>query len=216
MATVEGSARALILLVDDDPHLLALLAGALHGAGFDVRLADSVQMAVDVLDEGGRAPDLALIDMHMPELNGMQLVHSLKSRAPLPFLMMSANCNEMLVRRAAEHGAVGYLVKPIDPAQLLPTVITALARAREIRALHDSETKLTAALLSGRETAMAVGMAMERFDIDSESAFGALRQHARSNQRPLADVAAEFLKSGKGDGLDGLEGGADGDGGTNA
>lgn len=193
------AARPLILLVDDDAHLLALLANALQAGGCDVVLASSAAMAMELLGEGQRRPDLAIIDMYMPDTSGLQLVHSLEAGKPLPFLMMSASANAVLVRSAAEHGAVGYLVKPINLAQLMPTVITAIARGREIRALHESESKLTAALLSGRETAMAVGMAMERFELDSESAFGTLRQHARSNQRRLAEVAAEFLKTRKGD-----------------
>jgi DNA-binding response OmpR family regulator len=189
--------RPLILLVDDDAHLLALLANALQASGYDVRLASSAKMAVELLADGSRAPDLALIDMHMPDMNGLQLVHSLSAGQPLPFLMMSASSSEVFVRRAAEQGAVAYLVKPIELAQLVPAVITGIARGREIRALHESETKLTAALLGGRETAMAVGVVMERFHVDSESAFGALRQHARSNQRRLVDVATEFLKNSK-------------------
>lgn len=199
MPARHGAPRPLILLVDDDAHLLALLANALQAAGCNVLLASSAAMAMDLLGDGRRLPDLAVIDMYMPDMSGLQLVHSLQAGTPLPFLMMSASASEVLVRRAAEHGAVGYLVKPINLAQLLPTVITAIARGREIRTLHESESKLTAALLAGRETAMAVGMAMERFELDSESAFGTLRQHARTNQRRLAEVAAEFLKTRKGD-----------------
>ena len=192
----ENAARPLILLVDDDAHMLALLGNALQAARFDVRLATSAPMAEEMLANCARMPDLAIIDMHMPAMNGMHLVSRVNERAPLPFLMMSASDSELLVRRAAEQGAVGYLVKPVELQQLLPAVITGIARGQEIRNLHETGARLTTALLNGRETAMAVGMVMERFHVDRDSAFGALRQHARSNRLRLVDVVTQVLTNG--------------------
>lgn len=187
--------RAAILVVDDDPHVLALIGGALYAADFDVLPATSAAMARERLAAAPRLPVLAIVDMHMPAVNGLQLMQTLDRLAPLPFMMMSASDSCVLVRRAAEHGAVGFLVKPLDPAQLVPAVITGVARGREIGRLRETESRLTAAMLRGRETAMAVGMVMERFRVDREAAFGALRQHARSNHRRLVDVAADYLNN---------------------
>ena len=92
-------------------------------------------------------------------------------------------------------GAVGYLVKPIELNQLLPTVIAGLARGDEIRGLRDNEERLGQALQNGRETGMAVGVLMERYRCDRETAFRALRDQARSSQRKLNDVARELLDS---------------------
>lgn len=169
----------LILLVDDDAQVLAQLAASLRAARFEVCTASPAA------DKGARRPELAIVDLQAAGLTTLAL----------PFLMMSAGASEELVRQAAAQGAVGYLSKPLDRGQLLPAVITGLARAREIRALHEAETRLTAALLCGRETAMAVGVVMERFRVDREAAFGALRQHARSNRLRLVDVAGEVLKN---------------------
>lgn len=190
--------RPLILLVDDDVHLLALLGSALQAADFEVRLATSAQMAMQMLAEPGCRPNLALVDLHMPAMSGLQLMRASADSgshgpAALPFMLMSASASEVFVQRAAGQGALGYLVKPIDLAQLLPAVTTALARSQQIASLHETAARLQAALLSETETAMAIGVLMARFGVDRARAHGALHQHARANQRSVLQVAGDVL-----------------------
>jgi DNA-binding response OmpR family regulator len=191
-ATVEP-VRRLILLVDDDIHLLALLSKMLQLANYDVRIATSAAMALSLLADGGREPDLAILDINMPGMSGLELARQVRANTAIPFLFLSASDAEDSVRSASEQGAVGYLVKPIELNQLLPTVIAGLARGDEIRGLRDNEERLGQALQNGRETGMAVGVVMERFHLDRETAFRVLRDQARSSQRKLNDVAREVL-----------------------
>ncbi len=192
-ATSTGGARRLILLVDDDVLLLGLISNYLGGAGYDVRIATSAPMALDLLADGVREPDLAVFDIHMPGMSGLELSRHVRANSAIPFMFLSASDDADSVRLAAANGAVGYLVKPVDLAQLGPAIAAALARGDEIRALRQSEGRLTQALQNGRETGMAVGLLMERYKTDRETAFRALRDHARSQQRKLNDVAAELL-----------------------
>lgn len=185
--------KRLILLVDDDILILGLLSQFLQRAGHDTRIATSGQMALDMLAESGREPDLALLDVSMPGMSGLELARRLQAGTTLPLMFLSASEDAEVVRQAAAYGAVGYLVKPIDPAQLAPSVEAALARADEIRHLRQTEVKLTHALQQGRETGMAVGVLMERYKTDRDTAFGVLRDHARSQRRKLNDVAQELL-----------------------
>lgn len=185
--------RRLILLVDDDIHLLALLSKMLQMANYDVRIATSAPMALGLLEDGGREPDLAILDINMPGMSGLELARQVRANTAIPFLFLSASDTEASVRSASEQGAVGYLVKPIELNQLLPTVIAGLARGDEIRGLRDNEERLGQALQNGRETGMAVGVVMERFRLDRETAFRVLRDQARSSQRKLNDVARELL-----------------------
>lgn len=185
--------RRLILLVDDDVLILGLLSKFLQMAGFDVRIATSGAMALDMLAESEREPDLALLDVGMPGMSGLELAARLHAETSIPFMFLSADDDQGTVRQAADGGAVGYLVKPIDTARIAPTIHAALARADEIRALRSNESRLTLALQHGRETGMAVGVLMERYKTDRESAFRALRDYARSHQRKLNDVAVELL-----------------------
>jgi DNA-binding response OmpR family regulator len=188
-----GADKRLILLVDDDILILGLLSKFLQLAGYDARMASSGQMALDMILESGREPDLALLDVNMPGMNGLELAKRLQSETTVPVMFLSASDDDDIVRQAAQYGAVGYLVKPIDTARIAPTIKAALARADEIRQLRQSESKLTIALQAGRETGMAVGVLMARLHTDRDTAFRLLRDHARSQQRKINDVAGQLL-----------------------
>lgn len=191
LATVP--ARRQILLVDDDVLILGLLGKFLQMAGYEVRIATSGAMALGMLAESGRVPDLALLDVAMPGMSGLELAERLHAEGDIPVMFLSGNDDQATVRRAIDGGAVGYLVKPIDTARIAPSVQAALARADELRQLRGSEERLTVALQQGREVGMAVGVLMERHRTDRDRAFQMLREHARSQQRKLNDVAAEML-----------------------
>ena len=193
--TVSVDARRLILLVDDDTLLLGLISQFLRAAGHEVRTATSAPMALDLLCDGGLDPDLAIFDIGMPGMSGLELAQHVRANTAIPFMFLSANGSAASVRQATANGAVGYLVKPIDFAQLAPAILAGLARGDEIRSLRKSEGRLSQALLNGRETGMAVGVLMERYKTDRETAFRALRDHARSQQRKVNDVAAVLLSA---------------------
>jgi response regulator NasT len=191
--TTAAAPKRLILLVDDDILILGLLSKFLQLAGYDARMASSGQMALDMILESGREPDLALLDINMPGMSGLELAKRLQTDTSVPVMFLSASDDEEVVKQAADFGAVGYLVKPIDTARIAPTIQAALARADEIRQLRESESKLTMALQAGRETGMAVGVLMARYHADRDTAFKLLRDQARSHQRKLNDVATELL-----------------------
>ena len=173
--------------------------------GYEVRVATSGAMALELLASGAmalellasgaRTPDLALLDVSMPGMSGLELAQRLQADSAIAVMFLSAEDDQATVRAAIDGGAVGYLVKPIDITRIVPSVQAGLARADELRLLRGSESRLTQALGQGREVGMAVGILMERHKTDRESAFRALREHARSHQRKLSDVAAEILQA---------------------
>lgn len=187
--------RRMVLLVDDDILILGLLGKHLQLGGFEVRIATSAEMALEMVGDGGREPDLALLDVQMPGMDGIELARRLQAGFGIPIMFLSASNDATVVAQAAEGGAVGYLVKPVDVANIVPSVKAAMARADEIRALRDSESRLTQALNAGRETGMAVGVLIERYHTDRDTAFRTLRDYARSHQRKINDVAVEVLES---------------------
>lgn len=179
----------LVLLVDDDLPILGLLARTLEASGLQVRLASSGAQALASLEDAA-LPDLAVLDITMPDMSGLELAARLDT---VPHMFLSANDEQEVVEQAARSGAVGFLRKPIDLAQLLPAVRAALARGAEIRGLRAEERRLSQSLREGRETGMAIGLLMERYRLDQLSALNLLREHARSSQRRLNDVARELL-----------------------
>jgi response regulator NasT len=187
--------KKLIFLVDDDKLILDLLSLSLSTAGYDVFAAESARAAVDKLAELDHEPDLAILDVSMPGMSGLELAKWLREETTVSLMFFSGSEDREIVKQATEYGAVGYLVKPIDPAQILPAVQAGLARAEDIKRLRQKEANLTLALASGRETSMAVGLLMERYKIDRDAAFDRLRDYARSNRVKIHDVANHLLNA---------------------
>lgn len=183
--------RRLILIVEDDPLLLAYLSEVLRFAGHDTMEAGSAEQALELIAR--REPDLALLDISMPGMSGMELAHRLHHATSIPFMFLSGRSDSEAGKQAAAAGAVGFLVKPVDDKQLMPAFEAGLARADEIRQLRRTELNLNAALAAGRETSLAVGLLMCKFQTDRNTAFEVLRDHARSNRRKVNEVADQLL-----------------------
>ena len=158
-----ASPRRLILLVDDDAILLDYLSTILRHAGHDTLEAGSAPEALQRVAEREADIGLALLDINMPGMSGLDLAQRLKEHTSVPFMFLSSSDDAETARQAASHGAVGFLVKPVDAARLLPAFESALARADEIRQLRRTEANLNAALVAGRETSLAVGLLMARY-----------------------------------------------------
>lgn len=186
-----SNAKRLILLVDDDTLLLQFLAEVLTHAGYDTVTAASAAEAIRQIE--AREPDLALLDINMPGMSGLELARHLHEHTSVAFMFLSASADGESARQAAQFGAVGFLLKPIDAARLMPAFEAGLARADEIRQLRRTEVNLNAALAAGRETSLAVGLLMGRFQSDRNTAFEVLRDHARSSRRKINEVADQLL-----------------------
>jgi response regulator NasT len=183
--------KRLILLVDDDTLLLQFLAEVLGHAGYDTVTAASAAEAIRQIE--AREPDMALLDITMPGMSGLDLARHLREHTTVPFMFLSATGDAETGKQAANYGAVGFVVKPVDAARLLPAFEASLARADEIRQLRRTEANLNAALAAGRETSLAVGLLMGRFQADRNTAFEVLRDHARSSRRKINEVADQLL-----------------------
>jgi len=187
-----GSSRS-ILIVDDDRLILATLSQGLQQAGYVVFQASSGKEALQLAMT--HTPDLALLDVRMPQMSGIELAQRLRQDLQIPFLFLSAYGDSDIVRQAAEQGALGYLVKPVDTPQIIPAIEAGLARAAEIQRLQRAEADLSTALELGRETNVAIGLLMEQRRLSRADAFELLRRHARAQQRKIHDVAAELIQA---------------------
>ncbi|MBI4989094.1 MAG: response regulator [Rhodocyclales bacterium] len=182
-----------VLLVDDDRLVLATLSSGLEQAGYAVQACASAEEARRVL--GVEHPDIAVLDVRMPEQSGLDLAKHLLEHPRVPFIFLTAYSEEDVVQQAIEHGALGYLVKPVDIPQLVPALEAALARATELGKLRTTEQQLQTALTENREVSMAVGLLMERRRLNRQQAFEALRTTARTQRRKIGEVAEEILSA---------------------
>jgi response regulator NasT len=185
--------RRLILLVDDDPLLLDYLKTVLDHSGYETMTAESAVEALQRVAEREADIALALLDISMPGMSGLDLARRLREHTSVAFMFLSSVDDAETARQAASHGAVGFVVKPVDAARLIPAFESALARADEIRQLRRTEANLNAALAAGRETSLAVGLLMARYQTDRNTAFEVLRDHARSSRRKINEVAEQLV-----------------------
>lgn len=186
-------AKTSILVADDDRLILALIAHGLRRGGFDVIEASSGADAIRLAEE--LKPELALLDVNMPEMSGLEVAKHLRDHTDVACLFLSAYSDDETVKTAAECGALGYLVKPADVAQILPPIHAALARAREIRALRKESEDLVGALERGRDINRAIGVLMERYGFDRDTAFAELRDEARRRRRKISELAEQLLQA---------------------
>ena len=180
-----------LLLVDDDGLILSTFGKGLSDHGYDVMLMDSGEEAVRVI-ENGQDIDLAILDIRMPGLSGIETANLIKAFG-VPSIFLSAYDDDEYVKKAVNAGGLGYLVKPVDVARAIPTIESALKRAREMQILLDTKERLDCALETGNQVNVVIGILMERHKLKRQQAFDLLRQNARSNRRKVKDVAQEYL-----------------------
>ncbi|MFF8378423.1 response regulator transcription factor [Streptomyces sp. NPDC015661] len=117
-----------ILVVDDDPTVAEVVTGYLERAGF------SVEQAADGLDAlhraGTRWPDLVVLDLMLPGLDGLEVCRRLRSAGPVPVIMLTARGDEEHRVTGLEVGADDYVTKPFSPRELVLRVASVLRRAR--------------------------------------------------------------------------------------
>jgi AmiR/NasT family two-component response regulator len=182
-----------ILFADDDRLVLATLTQGLRDAGYLVEAADSGETALDLAAE--KSFDLALLDIRMAGISGIETARRLRDEHGVPALFLSAYSEREMVKEAVAQGGLAYLVKPVDVLHLVPAIEAALARASDLKALVTTREQLAHALAGGRHASMAVGIVMERRGLSEQAAFDALRTGARKNRRKLEDYCRELIEA---------------------
>jgi len=117
-----------ILVADDDPDLLDLVAYALGQAGYLVVKAVDGTSAIALFE--AEAPDIAILDINMPGATGFDVCSAIRSRSTVPVMMLTARGEEQDLVRALDLGADDYLTKPFSPRTLLARVRALLRRSR--------------------------------------------------------------------------------------
>ena len=116
-----------ILVADDDRDLLGLIAFALTQAGFLVEQATDGGQALKLFESA--APELVLLDINMPIMNGFQVCEKIRARSRVPVMMLTVRGEEEDLVRALELGADDYLTKPFSPRTLIARIKALLRRA---------------------------------------------------------------------------------------
>jgi len=181
-----------ILIADDEAVIRLGLRSMLEDQGYRV---------VGEAADGDRAlalvrrlrPDLLLLDIKMPGIDGLQAARALLAEPPVPVIVLTAYADREFVDRAKEAGVLAYLVKPVRESDLRPAIEVALARFREIRALHEDIGSLEDALATRKLVERAKGILMSRRGLDEAAAFAQIQRQARSTRKTMKEIAQEIL-----------------------
>jgi AmiR/NasT family two-component response regulator len=189
-----------ILVAEDETIIRLDLRNLLEESGHEVCAeARDGQEAVELARE--HEPDLAILDVKMPRLDGIDAARTILEERPIPIVMLTAYGQDELVSRAVEAGVYGYLVKPFREADLLPAIATARARHEELASLREEADSLAEALAARKAIERAKGLLMARDGLSEEDAFKRLRKASQLSGKPLK-VVADALNATLG-GLDG-------------
>ncbi|MBA3427119.1 MAG: response regulator [Actinobacteria bacterium] len=177
-----------ILIAEDETLIRLDLRELLEEAGFEIcgEARDGME-AVDLAR--AERPDLAVLDVKMPRLDGIEAARRILDERPIPIVMVTAYGERELVSRAVEAGVFGYLVKPFRESDLLPAIETARARHEELSALREEAESLADALATRKTIERAKGLLMEKEGLSEREAFARLRKASQVSGRPLKVVA---------------------------
>ena len=164
----------------------------LERAGFEV-VAEARDGREAVALAAQHRPDLAVMDVKMPELDGIEAARRMLEQRQIPIVMLTAFSEAALVGRAVDAGVFGYLVKPFRESDLLPAIEAARARHAELQALRDEAGSLRDALEARKLIERAKGLLMEKDGLSEGEAFARLRGASQQTGRPLRDVAEAVL-----------------------
>ncbi len=181
-----------VLLAEDETIIRLDLRDLLERAGLEVCAeAKNGEEAVELARS--ELPDVAIMDVKMPKLDGIEAAKRILDERPIPIVMLTAYGQEELVQRAAEAGVFGYLVKPFREQDLLPAIRTARARHEELAELRDEAESLAEALAARKAIERAKGLLMEKEGLSEQEAFARLRRASQLSGRPLKAVAEALI-----------------------
>lgn len=173
-----------ILIVDDCELTCQLLTALLTGEGYRVTVANDGMGGLTVARN--QPPDLAIVDLHLPDLSGIELAGLFYPE--IPFLALTIDQSPEAIQACIEKGALSYLVKPLDAENFLRQVRVALERGREQR-------NLRRALQNNHTINKALGVLMGYFQLSEGQAFKSLTTYASARNERAFRVAEQILEA---------------------
>jgi two-component system, response regulator PdtaR len=181
-----------ILIADDESLIRLDLREMLVGLGYDVIAeAGDGRSALDLARK--LRPDLVIMDIKMPEVDGIAAAEDLTRERIAPVVLLTAYSDQALVERAKEAGVVGYVVKPFRQAELMPVIELSLARFDEFRSLERELGDLKEALEARKLVERAKGVLMEVHGLREAEAFHRIRKTSMDSRKSMREVAEAVL-----------------------
>ena len=181
-----------VLIADDESLHLMSLRALLQSMGHKtVAEASDGREAVALARE--LKPDLAILDIRMPEMDGIDAAKAMMEERPLPIILLSAFSESDLAERATDAHVSAYLMKPVSESDLLPAIALAMSRFREFQTLHKEVDDLRESLETRKVVERAKGVLMRRLKLSEEDAFKRLQKRSQDENKKLAEIARAIV-----------------------
>ena len=191
MTTMDDVHNKYRIVVAEDETLIRLdLIEMLTEAGYDV-VGEATNGEEAVLLVESLYPDLAILDVKMPILDGISAAEKIISRAPV--LMLTAFSQKDLVERARDAGAMAYVVKPFAIGDLIPAIEIAVSRHRQLKALETEVANLHERLETRKIIDRAKGILMQALKLSEPEAFSWIQRTAMDRRMSMKDVASAVI-----------------------
>jgi two-component system, response regulator PdtaR len=188
---------ARVVIAEDEAIIRLDLKEILTSAGYEV-VGESGRgdEAVDLVAE--HRPDLAILDIKMPGMDGLRAARAITSQFQVAVMLLTAFSQRDLIEEARDAGVAAYLVKPFQARELLPAVADVLARARQEWAIAAEEARNPAGgaedkIATRRVVDEAKSVLMDRHDLPENEAFSFIQQTAMQNRARMRDVAQQIV-----------------------
>ncbi len=180
-----------ILIADDDPIIRLDLRQMLEREGYMiVAEAGDGQEAVQQAEQF--LPDLCIVDVKMPVMDGIEAVKALSDVAPS--ILLTAYSDRELVDRAKQAGAFAYLVKPFKPSDLAPAIEVSRSRFEQNQLLIKSAEELNERLAARKLIEKAKGVLMEHESISEQEAYRKMQTESMNSRCSMKEVDSQFLQ----------------------
>lgn len=187
--------RPRVLIAEDEALIRLDLAEMLAEAGYDVvAQAGDGEEAVELARE--HRPDLVIMDVKMPRLDGIAAASIVAAERIAPVVMLTAFSQRDLVERARDAGAMAYLVKPFSISDLVPAIEMAVGRYAEVVALELEVGDLTERLAVRKSVERAKALLQEALGISEPEAFGWIQRTAMDLRLTMREVADRVIEQG--------------------
>jgi len=181
-----------VIIADDESIIRMDLREMLTNLGYLVigEVGDG-RSAVNLARE--LRPDVVVMDIKMPDMDGIDAAKVLTEERISPVLLLTAYSQQELIERARDAGVVGYIVKPFRESDLSPAIEVAVARFAEFRALEKEVGDLKLALETRKLVDRAKGILMDTQDMTEAEAFRKIQKMSMNTRKPMKEVAEAII-----------------------
>lgn len=181
-----------VLLADDEPIIRMDLRKTLENMGHLVvgEASDgvgAVELARDL------RPDIAILDVKMPQMDGIDAAKMISEEEIAPVLLLTAYSQKDLIERAKEAQVFAYLVKPFKETDLLPAIEVAISRFQEIQELRKELGSVKSALEVRKLIDRAKGILMDKYGLKEHEAFRRIQLQSMNTRKAMKDIAEAII-----------------------